>query len=150
MKRISPNRYILDVDDILKIFKVSVSSVNDKTEVVTGIKLNPFGEPAENIRLIHRNIHMVIHPDVDEEIINLIKIRPHLSSGNDLGIYHISTFYVSKSIEVSAYTLYGFDNFRDYIESHVFFELEDIYPDKIGIIIELDDEKASYFKMKYL
>lgn len=147
MKKHSTNQYFLDVDDILKIFSGAFIRKEDVVKISSNDKIDLNGNQLDDVKIIHRNIFMILNKDVDIEIMSLIEIIPN-ARYLTRSICHATNFYISEpSKNYSSFTnLSGIGSFEEFIDTHVFFSLDK----DIGIIVDLDDDKASYFKMKYL
>ena len=146
MRKYATNRYLLEVDDILKIFSTAIVRKEDITKMNSHEKVDLHGNSVNDVRIFHRNIFMILRNHVDLEILDLIKILPHACFMGDKHC-HTSNFYISELNSNYHHNDYmGFSTFREFICNHIFFTIDN----DIGIIVELEDSKSSYFKMKYL
>ena len=146
MRKYATNRYLLEVDDILKIFSTSIIRTEDITKINSHKKVDLHGNSVNDVSIFHRNIFMILHDHVDLEILNLIKILPHACFLGDKHC-HTSNFYISElNCNYHNNVYMGFSTFEEFIHNHIFFTIGD----DIGLLVNLEDSDSSYFKMKYL
>ena len=129
MIKIDTNSYILESSDILKIFQDAFYKDN-------------FYEST-------REIFLILKDNVDDEIMNLISFKSKTAKASNIGKYgfNISFCFSTKDVALQPDSNEFMTDISGLIKHYIYFNLGD---DKRGLIINLDDDQASYFKMKYL